>query len=121
LLKTLVTHSTAPAPPRFVQRTSRQVVVRLATTPTPRAVRLAVSTDGGYTFEQHSLSIDPADGAYHLKVALPASAVLIAEVERSDGVVVTSPPVLPPGFSPHVRPFGPPTAPTANANANERR
>jgi dienelactone hydrolase len=117
LLKMLITPAPTPAPPPpFIQRTSRQVVVRLATTPAPRAVRLAVSTDGGYTFEQHPLGVDPADGAYHLRMPLLASAILIAEVERSDGVVVSSPPLLPPGFVPRVRPFGPP-ATSASAAA----
>jgi cephalosporin-C deacetylase-like acetyl esterase len=111
LLKGLVTHAQAPAPPPFVQRTSREVVVRLATTPLPRVVRMLVSSDSGYTFDQHRLSADPADGAYHLRAALPTQAVVIAEVERADGVIVSSPPLLPAGFAPHVRPFAQPDPP----------
>jgi hypothetical protein len=110
LLKALVTHAPPDAPQPFVQRNSREVVVRLATTPAPRTVKLATSTDGGYTFEHHKLEVAPADGAYHLKMPMAGSAVVIAEVERADGVIVSSAPLLPPGFAPRVRPFGPPAA-----------
>jgi dienelactone hydrolase len=110
LLKALVTHSPAPAPTPFVQRTSREVVVRLAATPVPHVVRLALSTDAGFTFEQHKLELDPHDGAYHLRRPIPSNAVILTEVERADGVIVSAPPSLPPGFVPHVRPFSQPEA-----------
>ena len=110
LLKALVTHTPPPAPTPFVQRTSREVVVRLATTPPPRVVRVAISTDAGFSFEQQKLELDPHDGAYHLRQPIPSNAVILTEVERADGVLVSAPPSLPPGFTPHVRPFSQPEA-----------
>jgi dienelactone hydrolase len=118
LLKALVTHAPPDAPQPFVQRNSREAVVRLATTPVPRAVKLATSTDGGYTFEHHKLEVDPHDGAYHMRTPLPLSAVVIAEVERADGVIVSSMPMLPSGFVPRVRPFGPPAGAAAAAEGS---
>src|SRR5262249_24965293 len=100
-----------PAPP-FVQRTRSQVVVRLAQPPAPPTVRLALSEDGGFTFESHELHLDPRDGAYHLRKDTSSSVVLIAEVSASEGLCASSIPTLPHAFKPRVRPFGPqPTTP----------
>jgi hypothetical protein len=116
LVRTLVSRRAAN-PPRpatpvpqapFVQRTRTEVVVRVATEPPARVVRLAISDNEGYTFGQVELSRDSADGAYHYRHAVARTAILIAEVETADGATATSLPVLPRGFRPRVRPFGPP-------------
>ncbi|HEY3352755.1 MAG TPA: hypothetical protein VGQ83_05875 [Polyangia bacterium] len=94
----------APPPPPTVERRATEVIVR-PVGPRPHAVRLAVSDNGGYTYGQTVLARDP-DGAYRLRRRVARTAILIAEVELEDNVVVTAVPVLPPGFRPRVRPFG---------------
>ncbi len=95
----------SPPPPPTVERREREVIVRAAG-PAPRAVRLAVSDDGGFTYRQSLLARD-ADGGYRLRRQVRPSALLLAEVELDDGVVASSLPSLPPGFHPRVRPFRP--------------
>lgn len=99
-------YSAAPPTP-FVQRVREQVVVRVMMDPPPKAVRLAVSQNGGYTFGQYELQRE-YDGAWHYRQPVGADAILIAEVEASDGAISTSIPVLPRTYRPSVRPFGPP-------------
>jgi dienelactone hydrolase len=72
----------------------------------PKAVRLAISDNGGYTYGQVLLT-PLADRSYSLHRALPPDAIVFAEVENSDGAVVTSLPELPKGFRPPIRPFSP--------------
>lgn len=95
----------APPPPPRVERGDREVVVR-PVGPAPRAVRLAVSDDGGFTYRQHLLARD-GDGGYRLRREVARSALVFAEVELADGVVASSLPSLRPGFRPRVRAFGP--------------
>jgi hypothetical protein len=74
--------------------------------PLPRAVRLAVSDNGGYTFGQFRAEPDPGTrGLYRLSRAVSRGAIVFAEVEATDGTVATSVPDLPPGFAPIIRPF----------------
>jgi cephalosporin-C deacetylase-like acetyl esterase len=98
-------HFPLPAPPRLERRPDG-IVVHVSSPP-PRAVRLAVSDNGGYTYGQRQLTRAP-DGSYRLASPLPPGAIVFAEVEAEDGAVATSVPELPPGFSPPIRPFGPP-------------
>jgi dienelactone hydrolase len=112
LLRALVAHHAArpprpfaaPPPPPTVERRAGVVIVR-PVGPRPRAVRLAVSDNGGHTFGQFVLARD-ADGAYRLRRPVPPTAILIAEIELEGNVVATSVPDLPPRFRPRVRPFG---------------
>jgi dienelactone hydrolase len=115
LLRSLVAQHAARPPRPFnpppgqpaVERLARDVVVRPAPGPAPRAVRLAYSDNRGYTFGHVTLARGP-DGAYRLGRALPREVdLLIAEVEAADGAVSTSLPAVPPGYKPPVRPFGP--------------
>ncbi len=99
-------YSAAPPTP-FVQRVREQVVVRVMMDPPPKAVRLAISQNGGYTFGQYELARE-YDGAWHHRKPVSADAILIAEVEASDGAISTSIPVLPRTYRPSVRPFGAP-------------
>jgi dienelactone hydrolase len=112
LLRQLLAHVAHPprSAPRlpplpFIQRVRTQVVVRTATDPRPRRVRLSVSEDGGYTFVHHELALEP-DGAWHLRRAVSPRAVLVAELETEEGAHVTSVPMLPRSFAPRVRAFG---------------
>jgi dienelactone hydrolase len=115
LLRALVARH-AVAPPRpfspppglpTVERTPRDIVVRTAPGPVPKAVRLAYSDNHGYTYGQVTLTRGP-DGAYHLGRGLPRKVSLfIAEVEADDGAVATSIPLLPRDYKPPARPFGP--------------
>jgi dienelactone hydrolase len=90
-----------------VERLPRDVVVRPAPGPAPKAVRLAYSDNHGYTYGHVTLARGP-DGAYRLGRGLPRKVSLfIAEVEAEDGAVATSIPVLPPDYKPPTRPFGP--------------
>jgi dienelactone hydrolase len=95
----------APPPPPTVERRDHEVIVRVVG-PAPRAVRLAVSDNGGFTYGQFLLARG-GDGSYRLRRSVPSSALLFAEVELDDHVVATSMPSLPRGFRPRVRPFGP--------------
>jgi dienelactone hydrolase len=115
LLRALVARHAASPPRPFapppglptVERLPRDIVVRPAPGPTPKAVRLAYSDNHGYTYGHVTLTRG-ADGGYHLGRALPRKVSLfIAEVEAEDGAVATSVPVLPPDYKPPVRPFGP--------------
>jgi dienelactone hydrolase len=107
LLRALVA-TTGAGPPRapLVERREHEVVVQVEG-PRPRAVRLAVSDNGGYTYGQFRLNPGP-DGTYRFAAPLPATAIVFAEVEAEDGTVATSAPELPPGFRAPIRPFGPP-------------
>jgi len=95
-----------PPPAPFVARRRDQVVVRPVSLLALRAVRVAVSEDGGLTYGQFPLERAP-DGAYHLHRRVSDHAILLAELEAEDGTVASSVPILPRGFRPHVRPFGP--------------
>jgi dienelactone hydrolase len=93
LLRRLVQGAPLPAAP-VVTRTRDGVEV---SAPRARAVRIAVSEDGG--------------GSYQVVTQLrrgPArDAILFAEAMEADGAVATSVPELPPGFRPIIRPFRP--------------
>ena len=95
----------APAMPTVHVRPDH-VLVR-SSTPTT-AARLAISIDCGFTFSQHELTRQP-DGSYRFAQPVPAQALIIAEVEGSEGAVSTSIPELPPPAvcQPRFRPFGP--------------
>ena len=77
--------------------------------PQPRAVRLAISDNGGFTYGQvlsPAATRRPRPAAYrHHHPGLNKQAILFAEVEAADGTVATSLPDLPRGFRPIVRPF----------------
>jgi dienelactone hydrolase len=94
-----------PAAPPRVTRERGGVRVDVTGPIAPRAVRLAISDNGGYTFGQVQLS--QVGSSYHYAGRVPPSAILLAEVEQMDGAVATSLPVLPADFVPKVRPFGP--------------
>jgi hypothetical protein len=71
----------------------------------PRAVRLAISDNGGFTWGQFSLLPD-ARGRYRRQhQGLARGALTFAEIEAADGTVSTSAPQLPRGFHPVIRPF----------------
>jgi len=72
----------------------------------PKAVRLCISDNGGFTYGQELMRAQP-DRSYSLRRALPADAIVFVEVEGADGAVVTSIPSLPVGFVPPIRPFAP--------------
>jgi dienelactone hydrolase len=96
-----------PPPAPVVERRGPEIVVRVDG-PRPRAVRLAVSDNGGFTYGQFRLQAG-ADGLYRFHAgALPAAAIVFAEVEGEDGAISSSMPELPAGFRPLVRPFAPP-------------
>jgi dienelactone hydrolase len=95
-----------PPPPRLERR--RDGLVVHAGTPTPRAVRLAVSDNGGYTYAQFLLDADPgAPGVYRFSRPVSEKAIVFAEVVAADGMVATTVPELPEGFRPIIRPFAP--------------
>jgi hypothetical protein len=73
----------------------------------PRAVRLAVSDNGGFTWGQFALLPDGQGRFRHQHRGLARSALLFAEIEAADGTVATSAPQLPRGFHPVIRPFEP--------------
>ncbi|HEY3354547.1 MAG TPA: acetylxylan esterase [Polyangia bacterium] len=115
LLRSLVAqHAAHPArpfgpPPGLptVERRARDIIVRPAPGPAPKAVRLAYSDNQGYTFGHVTLTRG-ADGRYHLGRGLPPKVDLfLAEVEAEDGAVATSIPTLPADYRPPIRPFGP--------------
>ncbi len=112
LLRALVAQYVAQPPRPFapplatpvLERRAGEVTVR--TQPEARGVRLAISTDCGYTYSQIKLQ-KSADGVYRHVQAVADNAILIAEVENADEVVTTSLPVWPKSCRLHVRPFGP--------------
>lgn len=92
-----------PPPVPLVERRGDDILVMVGMVK-PKAVRVAVSDNGGFTYGQVLVHPQP-DGSYVLHRALPADAIVIAEVEGPDGAVVTSLPQLPVGFTPPIRPF----------------
>jgi hypothetical protein len=110
LLRALVAQAVKPPrpygpPPRapVVERHKDRTVVRVSV-PNPKAVRLAVSDNGGVTYGNFLLA--PIAGAYAFR-AVSQRSIVFAEVEADDGTVSTSVPELPPGFRPFIRPFAP--------------
>jgi dienelactone hydrolase len=95
----------APAPLPVVERRADDIIVWVGMV-RPKAVRLAISDNRGFTYGQVLLPPLP-DQSYSLRRALPKDAIVFAEVEGADGAVVTSIPDLPAGFVPPIRPFAP--------------
>jgi dienelactone hydrolase len=94
-----------PPPVPLVERRGDDLLVMVGMV-RPKAVRLAISDNGGFTYGQVLLQPQP-DGSYVLHRPLPSSAIVFAEVEGPDGAVVTSLPDLPAGLVPPIRPFAP--------------
>jgi dienelactone hydrolase len=95
----------APPPPPVVVRRGDEIQVRVTGAP-PRAVRLAVSDNGGFTYGQVRLSADK-DGVFRYHhPGLSRAAVIIAEVENLAGAIASSVPELSADFRPVLRPFG---------------
>ena len=93
-----------PPPSPEVTRDGDVIDVHVGGT-APRAVRLAVSDNGGFTWGQFSLLPD-AQGRYRRRhPGLARGALMFAEIEAADGTVATSAPKLPRGFRPQIRPF----------------
>src|SRR6185436_10179634 len=93
----------APPPQPMVERRADEILVMVGMV-RPKAVRVAISDNGGFTYG-HVLVQPQPDRSYVLRRTLPADAIVFAEVEGPDGVVVTSVPELPKKFVPQVRPF----------------
>jgi hypothetical protein len=93
-----------PPPAPVVTRAGDVIDVHVGGT-APRAVRLAVSDNGGFTWAQVSLLPDGRGRYRHPCRGLTRDALLFAEVEAADGTVATSAPQLPRGFRPQIRPF----------------
>jgi dienelactone hydrolase len=91
LLRRLTRGAPLPAAP-VVVRTGDAVEV---SAPGARTVRIAVSEDGGVSYQVVT----------QLRRAPARDAILFAEAEEADGAVATSVPELPPRFVPRVRPF----------------
>jgi dienelactone hydrolase len=94
-----------PPPVPLVERRGDDILVMVGMVK-PKAVRVAISDNGGFTYGQVLVPPQP-DGSYVLHRPLPSGAIVIAEVEGPDGAVVTSLPELPGGFVPPIRPFAP--------------
>jgi dienelactone hydrolase len=92
-----------PSPAPVVERRADEIIVWVGMV-RPKAVRLAISDNGGYTYSQVLLQPLP-DHSYSLRRALAKDAIIFAEVEGPDGAVVTSLPELPADFHPSIRPF----------------
>ena len=94
-----------PPPLPVLERRGDEILVMVGMV-RPRAVRVAISDNRGFTYAQVLVQPQP-DRSYVLRRALPADAIVFAEVEGPDGAVVTSVPDLPANFVPRVRPFSP--------------
>jgi hypothetical protein len=110
LLRSLVAHVAnrpfePPSPAPVVERRADELIVWVGMVQ-PKAVRVAISDNGGFTYGQELLRPLP-DHSYSLHRTLPKDAIVIAEVEGPDGAVVTSIPELPAHFQPPIRPFAP--------------
>jgi dienelactone hydrolase len=110
LLRALVAQAVKPPRPYgpppaapVVERRADRTLVRVSI-PNPKAVRLAVSDNGGVTYGNFLLELK--NGAYVFRAVSPRS-IVFAEVEADDGTVATSVPELPRGFRPFIRPFAP--------------
>jgi dienelactone hydrolase len=94
-----------PPPAPLVERRGDDILVMVGMV-RAKAVRLAISDNGGFTYGQVLVQPQP-DRSYVLHRPLPAGAIVFAEVEGPDGAVVTSIPKLPSDFVPPIRPFAP--------------
>jgi hypothetical protein len=94
-----------PPPLPLVERRGDDILVMVGMV-RAKAVRLAISDNGGFTYGQVLVQPQP-DRSYVLHRSLPPGAIVFAEVEGPDGAVVTSLPDLPAHFVPPVRPFAP--------------
>jgi dienelactone hydrolase len=93
-----------PPPAPVVNRDGDTIQVHVGGTE-PRAVRLAISDNGGFTWGQFAVLPDRRGRYLHRHPGLAPGALLFAEIEAADGTVVTSTPTLPRGFRPSIRPF----------------
>lgn len=89
----------------IVERRADEIVVWVGMG-RPKAVRLCISDNGGFTYGQELMRAQP-DRSYLVRRALPRDAIVFVEVEGAQGAVVTSVPSLPVGFVAPIRPFAP--------------
>lgn len=112
LLRTLIARHVARRPRPLPLAPVAPKVVRdadgVSVTPveSASAVRLAISHDCGFTYNQIPLTRAP-DGTYRYAQKVPAAAIVFAEVESAQGAIATSLPAWPPTCQLRVREFGP--------------
>ncbi len=93
----------APTPPKVVLDAGG---IQVRTAEKVGKVRLAISYDCGFTYNQILLAA-AADGTYRYAQKIPADAIFFAEVESTEGAIATSIPEWPLTCRLRVREFGP--------------